>query len=57
MYQTNKIKISVVTRWALGGQNSRKVDTLKKIAQKRPNKKKYCTFVKKISYVQEVSNI
>ena len=39
MYQTNKIKISVVTRWALGGQNSRKVDTLKKIAQKRPNKK------------------
>lgn len=39
MYQINKIKISVVTRWSLGGQNNRKVDALKKIAQKLPNKK------------------
>lgn len=34
MYQTNKIKISVDTRWTLGGQNWGLVDTNKKNAKK-----------------------
>ena len=34
MYQSNKIKISVDTRWTLGGQNWGLVDTNKKDVKK-----------------------
>lgn len=34
MYQVNKIKISVDTRWTLGGQNGCLVDTNKKDVKK-----------------------
>ena len=46
MYQVNNLKISVDTRWTLGGQNGGLVDTNKKRCQKTLVLKELCIFAK-----------
>lgn len=57
MYQVNNLKISVDTRWTLGGQNWVLVDTNKKKCQKNTYFERIMYFCEKLCYVQEVSNI